>query len=76
MIEMFNRLKNEMPDILSHLAFLSTTYDDINRIQTFARENGLDSMENVINALKNAKVNLKWASKNVPVIMDTIKKIL
>lgn len=49
--------------------------DEINRIQKFIQENDLESKENVKTALKNAKLNLKWASKNVPVILNEIKNI-
>lgn len=74
-IEIFNRLK-DVPTFLSQIVSLSTTYDEINRIQKFAEENGLDSKIIVKNALKDAKFNLKWTTKNVPIIMDIIKKIL
>lgn len=64
-----------MADILSKVASSSMNSDEINRIQKFIQENDLESKEKVKTALKNAKLNLKWASKNVPVILDEIKNI-
>lgn len=64
--------QNEVPTILSQIASLSTTSKEIDRIEKFAKENKL---ENIEAALKNAKLNLEWADKNVPIIKETIKKI-
>lgn len=64
--------KNEVPTILMQMASQSTTSTEIDRIEKFAKENKL---ENIKTALENAKLNLKWADNNVPIIKDTIKQI-
>lgn len=65
-----------VPELLSKLASLLMTNEEINRIQKFVQQNDIDSKEKVKTALENAKLNLKWASKNVPIILSTIKEIL
>lgn len=65
-----------VPELLSKLASLLMNNEEINRIQKFVQQNDIDSKEKVKTALENAKLNLKWASKNVPIILSTIKKIL
>lgn len=66
--------KEVVPELLSHLALSSTFDEEIKSIEKFAQENGL--IEKVETSLEKAKLNLKWASKNVPTILDTIKKLL
>lgn len=63
-----------VPEVLSHIATFSTSNEEISSIEKFAKENGLNAK--VKAALETAKLNLKWDSKNVPVILFTIKKIL
>lgn len=65
-----------MPDILSKIASSATADDEINRLQKFAQENNLISNKIVKTALENAKLNLKWSSQHVPVIVETIKTLL
>lgn len=58
------------------MASLSTTSEEINRIQTFVDENDLDMNGNIKEALKNAKLNLQWANKHIPIIIRVIKQMV
>lgn len=64
--------QNEIPRILSEIVSLSTVPEEIDRIEKFAKNKKLENMET---ALKNAKLNLQWSEKNVPIIKDIIKQI-
>lgn len=68
--------KEVVPELLSNLAYMTTSYEEITSIEKFVQENGLNKNVMVKTALETAKLNLKWASKNIPIILDTIKKIL
>lgn len=63
--------QNEVLSILMQIVSLSTTQEEIDRIERFAKENKM----NIESALTDAKLNLRWADKNVPIIKDTIKQI-
>lgn len=65
--------KAEIPSILSQIVSLSTTNEEIDRIQKFAEENNLKSSKTLKTALQNAKFNLDWAKENIPIIKDIIK---
>lgn len=60
--------------LLMNLASSSTSYDEVSSIEKFAQENGL--YEGLKTSLENARLNLKWASKNVPIILNTIEDVL
>lgn len=47
----------------------------IDRIEKFAKKNGLDSDEQLKIALESARFNVKWADKNVPNIIDAIQAV-
>lgn len=63
-----------MPSVLSIAISRSTTSKQIEKIQKFTEENGLQSNNELKLALKNAKINLKWAENNVPIIKGYLKK--
>lgn len=63
-----------VPELLLKLASSSTSYEEISSIEKFAKQNGLEAK--VKSALEKAKLNIKWASKNVPTILSTIKELL
>lgn len=64
-----------MLTILRKLATLLTSSQQIDQIQRFADENGLNTSQELKAALDNARFNLKWAEKNVPIIKNVIKQI-
>lgn len=58
---------------LIQLTSVLTNSQQIDRIQGFVNENGLDSNEQLKVALDNARYNLKWADENVPIIKSVIQ---
>lgn len=66
---------NEVPSILTTIVGRSTTIEQIEKVQTFAKENTLDTNKNLRTALKNAHFNLKWAEHNVPIIKCYLESI-
>lgn len=50
---------------------VSTTREQIDKIEKFANENKL----NLKTALETAKLNLKWAEENVPIIKSIISQM-
>lgn len=63
--------RNEVATILSQIVSRSTTHEEIERIEKFAEENKI----NIGIVLEDAKLNLQWADKNVPIITDVLKQI-
>lgn len=63
---------DEIPKILSKILSLSSNRKQIEKIQKFAEKKNLD----VKTALKDAKMNLKWAEKYVPIIKKIITKMV
>ena len=62
--------------ILRKLATLLTNKDQIEKIQTVADQNGLYKNEELKAALRNARFNLQWADKNVPIIKKAVQQML
>lgn len=60
-----------MASILSQIVSRSTTHEEIERTEKFAQENKI----NIGMVLEDAKLNLQWADKNVPIITDVLKQI-
>lgn len=58
------------------MAFLSTTSEEIDRIQTFVDENDLDVGGYIKGGLKEAKLNLQWANRHIPNIKKIIKQMV
>lgn len=66
--------QTEVPNILSQILSKSTSHEQITKIQKFAESNDLESNPTLKTALTNAKLNLKWAEQNVPIIKDFVKQ--
>lgn len=64
-----------MPSVLSLLASQFTSNEQIEKVNKFVEENKsvLGPVKTLQISLKNAKYNLKWAEKNVPVIKNYLK---
>lgn len=60
---------------LIQLSSVLTNSDQIDRIQKFINKNGLDANEFLKNALDDARFNLRWAEKNVPIIKSVVQKM-
>lgn len=67
--------KGKVASTLVQLLSVLTNRKQIDRIQKFANENGLDSDEFVAAALKNARFNLEWDHKNLPIIKSVVQKM-
>lgn len=65
---------NSKIPMLRKLAPQLTKNEQIDRIQKFANKNELNSKEELKAALENAHFVLKWADKNIPIIMNAIKQ--
>lgn len=61
--------------VLRRVAPLLTNIEQIDRIQKFANENGLNSNEEFRSALENARFNSKWAEEKVPIVMHAIRQM-
>lgn len=59
--------------MLSRVAARSTTNAQINKIEHFKNEQKLND-KNLEEALKNAKLNLKWAEDHLPNIKKYLQK--
>lgn len=59
--------------ILLKLLRVVSTSEEINRIERFMKEHGLDS-GSLLRDLETAKTELRWAEKFVPVIKDAMKQ--
>lgn len=64
----------EVPNILSEILSLSTTHEEIDKIQKFTEEHQLDSNRSLKAALESAKLNIEWAEKNIPIIINVIRQ--
>ena len=60
---------------LIQLTSVLISNEQIDRIERFANENGLGSNEFLKDALKNARFNLKWSDKNVPIIKKVVQQM-
>lgn len=67
----FFRFEHQLATILSQIVSRSTVLRDIHRAEKFAKVNKL----NIQSALEEAKLNLKWADKNLPTIKDALNQI-
>lgn len=59
--------------VLLKLLRVVSTRDEINRVERFMQENGLNS-SNLLRDLETAKYELQWAEKYVPVIKEAMKQ--
>lgn len=73
-LKCFYRISS-IDSILTKLLRVLSTSEEISRIERFMKENGLDS-ERLLKDLEEAKSELRWANKYVPVIMDAMEQKL
>lgn len=59
--------------ILTKLLRVVSTSGEINRVERFMHENGLNSSR-LLGDLEAAKAELRWADKYVPVIMEAMQQ--
>lgn len=62
----------EIPKILTEILLLINTREQINKIENFINDNKLG----LKSELEDAKLNLKWAEKNVPIIKHILKQLV
>lgn len=63
-----------MDTILSSIIDVVSTQEEIDRLESFIEENGMESNEELTEKMKLAKSNLRWADKYVPIIKNAIKR--
>lgn len=63
-----------MENILSSIIDVVSTQEEIDRLQKFIKENGMESDEKLTEEMKVAKSNLRWADEYVPIIKNAIKR--
>lgn len=63
-----------LENILSSIIDVVSTQEEIDRLQKFISENGMESNEELIEKIKVAQSNLRWADKYVPIIKSAIKQ--
>lgn len=52
-----------------------TDLEQIGRILRFANSNGIGTNEQLLDASRNARFNLQWAAKNLPIIKNVVQKM-
>lgn len=63
-----------MEYILSSIIKVVSTQEEIDRLQNFIKENGMESNEKLTAEMEVAKSNLRWADEYVPIIKNAIKR--
>ena len=63
-----------METILISIFDYASTQEEIDRVQKFIKQIGLESNKNLIERIQIAESNLQWADQYVPIIKNAIKR--